>query len=77
MAPTVFRIWGFRVMIYPRDHEPPHVHIVGPGAEAKFVIDTLECTESWGFSEKSLNRIKEYLLERQSALQEAWDEYQK
>ncbi len=28
---VVHRAHGFRVIIYTQDHEPAHVHIVGPG----------------------------------------------
>jgi hypothetical protein len=30
-VPTVHRIRGYRVEIYTRDHDPPHVHVVGNG----------------------------------------------
>lgn len=76
MAPTIFKIWNFRIVIYPKDHKPAHVHVIGPGAEAKFDIKTLECLDNYGFSEKTLKRIKAYLKERQHSLLEAWDEYQ-
>ena len=65
-----------RVIVYPKDHKPAHVHVIGPEAEAKFNIETLECIENSGFSEKSLRRIKEYLKERQETLRRAWYEYQ-
>lgn len=76
MAPTIFRIWNLRVAIYPKDHQPPHVHIRGPDAEAKFDMTTWECIESYGFTVKSLNRLREYLKERKDTLWEAWIEYQ-
>ena len=27
--PTVLRLGGLRVVIYPNDHSPPHVHVIG------------------------------------------------
>lgn len=77
MSPTIFQVWNLRIVIYPKDHEPAHVHVVGPDAEAKFDIKTLECMENHGFSEKSLRRIKEYLKDRKMNLLEVWDDYQK
>ncbi len=77
MAPTIFQTSNIRIVIYPKDHEPAHVHVIGPDAEAKFEIKSMECIENFGFSEKSLRRIKEYLKERRSILLEAWNEYQK
>jgi hypothetical protein len=29
--PTVLRIGGLRVVIYPNDHPPAHVQLLGPG----------------------------------------------
>ncbi len=77
MAPTVFHIWNLRVAIYPIDHQPPHFHIIGPEAEAKFDLRTFECMESYGFTENSLRRICDYLKEREETLWKAWNEYQK
>jgi hypothetical protein len=34
--PTVFRIGATRVVIYPNDHRPAHVHVIGLGKHAVF-----------------------------------------
>jgi len=34
--PTALTIFGLRVVIYPNDHRPAHVHIIGNGCEAVF-----------------------------------------
>ena len=38
--PTVLREGGFRVRIYlpPREHHPPHVHVVKAGTEAVILL---------------------------------------
>jgi Domain of unknown function (DUF4160) len=36
---TVHRAHGFRFVIFPNDHSPPHVHVFGQGGEAKIVLD--------------------------------------
>jgi Domain of unknown function (DUF4160) len=36
--PTILRFRGLRVVIYTNDHWPPHVHVVGPGREAKIAL---------------------------------------
>jgi len=36
--PTIFRVRGLRVVIYTNDHWPPHVHVIGPGREAKIAL---------------------------------------
>lgn len=76
MSPTILRTKNYRVVIYPRDHNPPHVHVIGPGAEAKFTLDDLECVYSRGFSPKALSWLEKYLAEKKKQLMEVWDEYQ-
>lgn len=36
--PTIIRVRGLRVIIYTNDHWPPHVHVIGPGREAKIAL---------------------------------------
>lgn len=33
--PTIIREYGFRVVIYPNDHIPAHVHVLKGGAEIR------------------------------------------
>jgi hypothetical protein len=63
--PTVLRIGGLRVVIWPNDHRPAHVHVKGAGGEAAF---NLHCPggpprlrESYGFRLADLNRIEKAL----------------
>lgn len=35
---------NIRVVVYSRDHLPPHVHVLGPGFEVLVRLDTLEAT---------------------------------
>lgn len=76
MSPVVLRTKNLRVVIYPKDHQPPHVHVLGPDAEAKFTIEKLECYFSRGFSQKELKRIKSFLKAKKDICMEAWYEYQ-
>lgn len=77
MAPTLLlRAKNLRIVIYPKDHDPPHVHVIGPGAEAKFLIDSLDCVYSRGFSKRALREIRDYLRVRKGILLEAWHDYQ-
>ena len=36
---TVHRAFGFRLVIFPNDHNPPHVHVFGQGGEAKIILE--------------------------------------
>lgn len=76
MSPTILRTASLRVVIFPKDHSPPHVHVFGPEGEAKFEIDTLDCISSTGFPQRTLWKIQCYLLKHQSYLKEAWNEWQ-
>ena len=37
--PTVLRFEGLRVVIYPNDHRPAHVHVIGSRPEAVFDLN--------------------------------------
>lgn len=66
--PTVFRTGGLRVVIYPNDHRPAHVHIVGRGEEAVFDL------KNYGFSRTKIRRIAEILAEQIGDLCRTWGE---
>lgn len=75
--PTVLRINGFRVVIYPNDHRPPHVHVIGNGFEAVFKLNCpngpLELRENYGFSQKELSGIAEALTKALSDTCLQWE----
>jgi hypothetical protein len=74
--PTVLMLFGLRVVIYPHDHRPAHVHVLGNGCEA---VINLHCPdgppelrENYGFSQKELGRIVGGLAANLEALCAAW-----
>jgi hypothetical protein len=59
--PTVLTMFGLRVVIFPNDHRPAHVHVRGKGCEATF---NLHCPDgpvvsraNYGFSKKDIAKI--------------------
>lgn len=74
--PTVLTIFGLRVVIYPNDHRPAHVHVLGNGCEAVFNLHCPdgppELRENYGFSQKELGRIGGELGNHLTLLCEAW-----
>ena len=60
--PTVFRLDGLRVVIYPNDHRPAHVHVRGAASEAVFILHCPDgppaLRESFGFNTRELSRIE-------------------
>jgi hypothetical protein len=76
--PTVLRFSGLRVVVYPNDHRPAHVHVIGRDCEAVF---NLNCApgpvllrENYGFSRPKIARIERVLMHHLEALCVAWKE---
>jgi len=63
-----------RMVIFPRDHGPPHVHAIGPDAEAVFNIGNMELVRCKGFDSQAVAKIRRFLEERKAELLEAWNE---
>lgn len=76
--PTVLRFDGLRVVIYPNDHRPAHVHVIGKGREALFnlncPIGPVELRENYRFSSREISRIEMELTERANELCREWEE---
>ena len=74
--PTVLRFGPYRVVIYPNDHRPAHVHVIGNGGEAVFNLHCpegpLELRESMGMSAKELSRIAAQLQAELAMLCHSW-----
>lgn len=75
--PTVLRFGRFRVVIYPNDHRPSHVHVIGPDHEAVFELicptGPVIVRENFGFPPRHIVRIAEVLLVNVSLLCKAWE----
>lgn len=75
--PTALRIGGLRVVIYPNDHRPPHVHVRGAGKEAVFILNCPAgppaLRGSFGFTTAELNRIASALVVNLAVLCGEWE----
>jgi hypothetical protein len=64
--PVVYRIGGLRVVIWPNDHRPAHVHVKAGEGEAVFNLNCPdgppELRDSYGFKVPDVNRIDEAAL---------------
>ena len=74
--PTILRFDGYRVAIYPNDHRPAHVHVIGRGAEA---IVILQCPDgppvlrdSLALGRREMAKILDALRGHVPALCERW-----
>lgn len=74
--PTVLRIGGLRVVIYPNDHRPAHVHVLGADGEAIFILHCPagppELRESYGFKKTDLSGIADALNDNLADLCAQW-----
>jgi len=74
--PTVLNIFGLRAVIYPNDHRPAHVHVLGPGCEAVFFLacpaGPPALRENFGFSSQMLGRISQALVDDIRVLRTRW-----
>jgi carbamoylphosphate synthase small subunit len=75
--PTVLRLDGLRVVIYPNDHRPAHVHVIGPEGEAVFVLNCpggpVSLRESVGFIGRVLRAVEAALNDVLPGLCGAWE----
>jgi hypothetical protein len=75
--PTVLRIGVLRVAVYPNDHRPAHVHVIGDGHEAVFQLNCpagpVVVRENYGFAARDLARVQAVLLNNLAALYGAWE----
>jgi hypothetical protein len=70
----VVNFHGVTIRVNPRDHNPPHVHIVGKGGHARFNIKVMKWMDSEGFSRSDLRAIREVIERR---IEECWEEWRR
>lgn len=74
--PTLLRWKGYRFFFYSADGwEPPHVHVVKDGREAKIWLRDLTVAVNLGFSARDLSEIIGATRENRDAFVEAWNDY--
>ena len=75
--PTVLRIGAWRVAVYPNDHRPAHVHVIGQGHEAVFTLNdpagSVSIGENYGFPARDVIRIQGAREENLAVLLRAWE----
>lgn len=70
--PTVLRVDGLRVAIYPNDHPPAHVHVVGPGWTVVVNLIDGEVRAVIGCGEREANRAKRLIEANRIELLQMW-----
>lgn len=76
--PNVHQLGALRFVIYPNDHRPAHVHVIGGGHMAVFDLHCPggppELRENYGFPRAKLGRIERHVRLHLGALCRAWRE---
>ena len=74
--PSVLTVFGLRVVVYPNDHRPAHVHVIGGGCEAVFMLNCphgpVELRENFGFARKDFRKLQVELSANVHVLCQAW-----
>jgi hypothetical protein len=74
--PTLLRWRGYRFHFYSREpDEPPHVHVVKAGAQAKFWLSDCSLVKSMGFPDHELRRIANKVRDERETFLEVWNDY--
>ena len=75
--PTILRFAELRVVIYPNDHRPAHVHVIGNDCEAVFELNCprgrISLRENYGFGRMELGRIGQKLALHQGKVCREWE----
>jgi len=71
-VPPSLRIDGWRIAIYPNEHPPAHVHVLGPGWVVVINLLGLEVREAIGCEEREARRVLRLIAGHQETLMEAW-----
>lgn len=73
--PTIVRQDGFRIMIFPNDHLPPHVHVFKSDAEVKIeLVEPKVFNVEGKIGNKDLAKALCLVIEHQVDLLEKWKE---
>ena len=77
VVPTVRRLDGLRVVVYPNDHRPAHVHEIGRGCEVVFNLNCpagpVELRENYGFPSRELGHVRVVLTANVEPLCREWE----
>lgn len=75
--PTILFINGFQFIVWPDDHEPPHIHVFKGDGEAKVNIGSSEQAPAFvtinGLTKREAKFIWRTVVEHQEELLVAWE----
>jgi Domain of unknown function (DUF4160) len=72
MSPTIFIENSYRVMIFPNDHPPAHVHVLKGEKRASFYLTPVSLRENDGFSPAEIRDIVELIRHHKGHCWRMW-----
>ena len=70
--PTLKRFGKVRVVLWPNDHIPVHVHVFGPGYAARVDLDELAISEESGKPTAATALALAWIIENRRAIVAMW-----
>ena len=70
--PTIIRIRNIRIIIWPGDHIPPHVHLLAAGYTARVLIEHAELVEEKGKRPSGLPETIAWIKNNPELLMKNW-----
>ena len=76
MSPTVLKVGGLRFYFFSLEEDRPHIHVQGPGGEAKFWLDpAVELARNWGLDRRNLGKAQRVIEEQENEIRAAWKKH--
>jgi hypothetical protein len=76
--PTVLRVAGLRVAVYPNDHSPAHVHVLADDREAVFQLNCPKgpptLRQNYRFGKQELAKARAVVEANRALLCRKWSE---
>jgi hypothetical protein len=71
--PTIGEVDGIRIMMFPFDHDPPHVHAFGTDFRVKLAISDSRVLETRGtIGPAVMRRLRQWVLRHRGQLNQRW-----
>jgi len=71
--PTIAEVDGTRIMMFPFDPDPPHVHAFGADFRAKMAISDARVLEARGtIAPAAMRRLRQWVLRHRGRLNHLW-----
>ena len=78
-VPTVHRFGPYRFFFWSEENqatgEPPHIHVRSANGLALFWLSPVEFRNSWGYTPREIERIRQLVIAHRAELLRAWHDH--